>query len=46
LAGFRQQLANLKEDRRKQLSDLETRAAGLKESFAEVACGIIELTHS
>jgi SNF2 family DNA or RNA helicase len=44
LAGFRQQLANLQEDRRKQLSDLETRAAGLKESFAEVACGMIEVT--
>jgi superfamily II DNA or RNA helicase len=44
LAGFRQQLANLKEDRRKQLFDLEKRAAALKESFAEVACGLIELT--
>jgi hypothetical protein len=44
LAGFRQQLANLQEDRRKQLSDLETRAAGLKETFAEVACGLIQLT--
>jgi len=44
LAGFRQQLANLQEDRRKQLAELETRASGLKETFAEVACGIIEVT--
>jgi hypothetical protein len=44
LAGFRQQLANLQADRQKQLADLEKRAAGLKETFAEVACGLIETT--
>jgi len=42
LAGFRQQLANLQADRQKQLTDLEKRAAGLKETFSEVACGLIE----
>jgi hypothetical protein len=44
LAGFRQQLANLQDDRRKQLADLESRASGLKETFAEVACGMIDVT--
>ena len=42
LAGFRQQLANLQADQQKQLADLEKRAGGLKETFAEVACGLIE----
>lgn len=46
LAGFRQQLANLQDDRRKQLSDLEARATGLTETFTEVACGLIQITPS
>ncbi len=44
LAGFRQQLANLQDDRRKQLADLESRASGLTETFTEVACGLIDVT--
>jgi hypothetical protein len=44
LPGFRQQLANLEEDRARQLAELESKAAGLKESFAEVACGLLEVT--
>jgi hypothetical protein len=43
VTGFRKVLANLEAKRDEQLARLQDRAAGLKESFSEVACGFIEI---
>jgi len=43
LLGFRRVLENLRSKRAAQLAKLEGRAAALRESFSEVACGFIQL---
>lgn len=43
LAGFQQQLANLEMKQEEQLEKLRDRAAGLKETPSEVACGFIDV---
>jgi len=43
LAGFRRQLENLESERDNQLAKLREKTAALKESFSEVACGLIDV---
>lgn len=43
LAGFKRRLSNLEAERDHQLAKLQTGSANLKESFSEVACGLVEV---